>query len=144
MNSPPDPGSPSVSTPSSSSPPPEEVNTQPSNASRFMDLASHITSSFSGGSSKRRLPGGSSFGASSSNRDHKTRRRGDSGRHTGSAGGNWDDLKEGKREKEDNLIDNHIVEYLRKGGYQYVPRAGGSYFIDIGDPFQDGWVKKLS
>jgi hypothetical protein len=78
-----------------------------------MDLASHITSSFSG-SSKRRLPGGSSFGASSSNRDHKTRRRGDSGRNP-TTGGNWDGLKEGKREKEDNLIDNHIVEYLRKG-----------------------------
>ena len=115
MNSPPDPGSPSVSTPSSGSPPPEEVNTNPSNASRIMDLASHITSSFSG-SSKRRLPGGSSFGSSSSNRDHKTRRRGDSGRLAASGGSsaNWEGLKEGKREKED-LIDHQIVEYLRKG-----------------------------
>jgi hypothetical protein len=115
MNSPPDPGSPSVSTPSSGSPPPDEVNTQPSGTSRLMDLASHITSSLSS-SSKRRLPTGSSFGASS-NRDHKTRRRGDSGRHpvTGGTSGNWDGLKEGKREKEDHLIDNHIVDYLRKG-----------------------------
>ena len=112
MNSPPDPGSPSVSTPSSGSPPPDEINPQSSNASRLMDLASHITSSFSS-SSKRRLPVGSSF-ASSSNRDHKTRRRGDSGRSMGASGGNWDGLKEGKREK-DELIDIHIVESLRKG-----------------------------
>lgn len=114
MNSPPDPGSPSVSTPSSGSPPPDEVNPQSSNASRLMDLASHITSSFSS-SSKRRLPVGSSF-ASSSNRDHKTRRRGDSGRSMGASGGNWDGLKEGKREK-DELIDIHIVESLRKGRF---------------------------
>ncbi|KAF8237712.1 hypothetical protein L208DRAFT_1356013 [Tricholoma matsutake] len=130
MNSPPEPGSPSISTPSSGSPPPDEINPQSSNASRLMDLASHITASFSS-SSKRRLPGGSSFGASASNRDHKTRRRGDSGRNqaTGGSAGNWDGLKEGKKEKDENLIDSHIVEHLRK---------------EIGDPFQDTGLQRYS
>jgi len=114
MNSPPDPASPSPSTPSSGSPPPEETNYQPYNAtSHLLNFASQVSSAFSGSPSKRRLPGGSSFGAASSNRDPKSRRREDSRRLGG--GGNWESGKEsGKREKED-LVDNNVVEYLRKG-----------------------------
>lgn len=118
MNSPPDPGSPSPSTPSSGSPPPEEA-TQPSNPSGFLNIARDLTQSFAGGASKRRLPGGPSFGASSSNRDPKSRRRGDSARNAGTGGANtaaWDAKGESKREERE-LVDTHIVEYLRKGKF---------------------------
>ncbi|KDR73713.1 hypothetical protein GALMADRAFT_251521 [Galerina marginata CBS 339.88] len=126
MNSPPDPGSPSPSTPSSGSPPPEEVNFQQNTSSYLANLTSHISATFSGNSSKRRLPAGSSFGAASSARDAKTRRRGESGRQNTST--TWEGLKEsvgGKKEK-DELIDNALVEYLRK---------------EIGDPFLEPAVK---
>jgi len=127
MNSPPDPGSPSPSTPSSGSPPPEEVNFQPNPGSSYLaNFTSHISATFSGNSSKRRLPAGSSFGAASSARDAKTRKRGESGRQNSSAA--WEGLKEsagGKKEK-DELIDNALVEYLRK---------------EIGDPFVEPAVK---
>ena len=113
MNSPPDPGSPSaLSTPSSASPPPEEVNFHQTSAQFINNLASQVTSAFTGGnSSKRRLPGGSSFGAASSARDPKSRRRGDSGRN------NWEGGKEGGagRKEKDELIDTNVVDWLRKG-----------------------------
>lgn len=120
MNSPPDPGSPSPSTPSSGSPPPEEVNFQPAHTGRsyIENLTSQISTAFAGGSSsKRRLPTGS-FGVGSSARDAKTRRRGESSRQNPTSTV-WEGMKEatgGKKEK-DELIDNALVEYLRKGGY---------------------------
>ncbi|RDB22111.1 hypothetical protein Hypma_010731 [Hypsizygus marmoreus] len=131
MNSPPDPDSP-IST-DSDSPPPEEIQTQPAtSSSHFMSLANQITQSFqAGGASKRRLPGGSSFGASSSNRDTKSRRRGDPARlNVGPAGGagTWESKGEGKREEKD-LVDHNVVEYLRK---------------EIGDPFQEGVIRRHS
>ncbi|KAF8891368.1 hypothetical protein BD779DRAFT_1514873 [Infundibulicybe gibba] len=115
MNSPLEPGSPSPSTPSSGSPPPEEVNPQASSggASHLLNLASQVTSSLSGASSKRRL-GGSGPSASTSNRDPKSRRRGESNR------GGWDIGKDsGKKE---DLVDSSLVDQLRK---------------EIGDPFLD-------
>ncbi|KAF9469388.1 hypothetical protein BDZ94DRAFT_1244331 [Collybia nuda] len=136
MNSPPEPGSPSLSTPSSGSPPPEEINAQASGSTSthlMNTITSHLTSTFSGSSSKRRLPGGSGYGASSSNRDPKTRRRGDTGRGQGGdrsgGGSNWDNSKETGRREKDDLVDNGIVEFLRK---------------EIGDPFQDSIIKKFA
>lgn len=83
-----------------------------------MNIASHITQSLaSGGSSKRRLAG-SSFGASSSNRDTKTRRRGDPARLAAGgsgAGVAWEGSKAEIKREERDLVDNSLVEYLRKG-----------------------------
>jgi hypothetical protein len=117
MNSPPEPGSPSPSTPSTASPPPEEAY-QTTSTSYLSNLTGHITASFGGGqsSSKRRLPTGASFGAAASSRDAKTRRRGAEPGPGRTAGGPWE-FKEpsgGKKEK-DELIDTALVEYLRKG-----------------------------
>ncbi|TFK36371.1 hypothetical protein BDQ12DRAFT_686799 [Crucibulum laeve] len=131
MNSPD--GSP-TSTPSSGSPPNEEMNFQlPSNAtaaSHFINLTSQLANTFSGnGSSKRRHPASSSF-MSQSSRDPKSRRRGEPGRVGG--GSNWEagqagQLKDamGKREK-DELIDHQLVDLLRK---------------EIGDPFIESGYK---
>jgi hypothetical protein len=115
MNSPPEIGSPSPSTPSSGSPPPEEAYQQTivnTSSSYISNLTSHIGAAFGGqSSSKRRLPTGSSFGAASSSRDTKTRRRGAEPGRT--VGGPWEPSG-GKKEK-DELIDMALVEYLRKG-----------------------------
>ncbi|KAJ7047445.1 hypothetical protein C8F04DRAFT_8041 [Mycena alexandri] len=116
----PDPDS-SSSSPSDS--PPPEDHPHSGGGSTFLNIASHITSSFSGSPSKRRLPGGPSFAAASSSRDPKSRRREDPRR----GGGGWDG-KEGKRDKEE-LIDSSIVDHLRK---------------DIGDPFNEVSFKSAS
>ncbi|KAF9532851.1 hypothetical protein CPB83DRAFT_846480 [Crepidotus variabilis] len=124
MNSP-EPISPSNSTPSSGSPPPEEVNFQAQpNAGYLSNLTSHISATFGrgGSSSKRRLPAGGSFGASGSDRDPKTRKKtGESAR----MGSQYDGPRDVKKEKEE-LIDNSTVEWLRK---------------EIGDPFQEPGVR---
>ncbi|TFK22982.1 hypothetical protein FA15DRAFT_670992 [Coprinopsis marcescibilis] len=130
MNSP-EPISPS-STPSSGTPPNEEINLQSYGGSAIdKGFLSTITSHLSGftgqasgnsSSSKRRLPGGTSVHFnSSSNRDSKTRRRENSSR---AGTGEWEGGPKGpggKREK-DELLDQGLVEFLRK---------------EIGDPFQD-------
>lgn len=102
------------STPSSGSPPPEEVAYTGANqgvASQFVNL---ITQGFAG-AAKRRLPAGTSVSTSAArdSRDPKARRRADPTR-TGS-GHAWEShtLEKGRREK-DELIDNNYVEYLRK------------------------------
>jgi len=83
-----------------------------------------MTSAFSGGSSKRRLPTSSSFGAASNARDPKSRRREDS-RKLG--GGGWPEgSKEGRGKDKEELVDAYLVEQLRK---------------DIGDPFQEALPK---
>ncbi|KAF7331962.1 hypothetical protein MKEN_00076500 [Mycena kentingensis (nom. inval.)] len=87
----------------------------------FSSIASHLSSSFSS-PSKRRLPGGSSSYASSSSRDIKSRRRDDPRR------GAWDNKEGGKRDKEE-LIDNHVVDTLRK---------------EIGDPFMENPFKQAA
>jgi len=151
MNSPPDPGSPTSSTPSSGSPPPEEVNYQPSSGTNtyLSNLTSHISNTFGGSSSasKRRLPAGSSFGAAASSRDAKTRRRGDTGGRQVPL--TWESANKesgGKKEK-DELIDNALVDYLRKGmSYGlYIGIRGDSpetsRRLEIGDPFQELGVK---
>ncbi|THV03977.1 hypothetical protein K435DRAFT_962111 [Dendrothele bispora CBS 962.96] len=126
MNSPPD-GSP-ISTPSSGSPTPEEsgVTYVPSsaNTSNLLNAVSSNlgpgTVSSSQSSGKRRLPGGGSF-SSGSARDPKSRRRDDREARKGMSGsGPWD--KDGKKSREEDLIDSQLVEQIRK---------------DIGDPFLD-------
>ncbi|TFK63347.1 hypothetical protein BDN72DRAFT_775992 [Pluteus cervinus] len=117
------------STPSSGSPPPEEVTyTGPTQgvASQFVNL---IASGFAG-AAKRRLPTGPTFAssASSASRDPKPRRRADPTR--AGSGHTWEghSLEKGRREK-DELIDNSIVEYLRK---------------QIGDPFTEHTIKHFN
>ena len=151
MNSPIDHGSPESS--SSGSPPPEEASPVTGGSSYMSNFAGHINAmgSFSG-PSKRRLPQGSSFAAASSTRDPKTRRRererererGEPGRagHTV-----WE--KEsggmGKKEPKDDLLDQSLVEYLRKGvlaafsiSLSFGMCIFNKYimnFLEIGDPF---------
>jgi hypothetical protein len=120
MNSPTDHGSPESS--SSGSPLPEEPSPVAGSSSYLSNFASHI-GNFQG-PSKRRLPQGSSFGAASSTRDPKTRRRGGERGEPGRPGG-WE--KEsggggggggggiGKKEPKDDLLDQGLVEHLRKG-----------------------------
>ena len=110
MNSP-GPASPSTSTPSSGSPPPEEASSYApaTGSSNYLsNLTSHITATLgtSSSSSKRRLPTGSSFGAAS--RDSKTRKRADPGRSA------WGSGKE-PGAKKDDLLDPVLVDYLRRG-----------------------------
>lgn len=125
MNSPTEPGSPSPSTPSSGSPPPDEL--EQIQTSRGGSILGKFTNSFTGGNSsaspsKRRLPGGSSFAAASNTRDAKTRRKEDgmgmrdrdSLRERRSGGDGWADGK--SRKDKDELVDGALVEHLRKGG----------------------------
>jgi len=131
MNSP-DHGSPTESQSSSESPPPGETSpyVPPISGNSYLSsLTSHITATFAGGassSSKRRLPPGSSFGAASSARDPKSRRRerGEPGR----PGHPWekDSGGPGKKEPKDDLLDQALVEHLRK---------------EIGDPFLEIGIK---
>ncbi|KAJ3576871.1 hypothetical protein NP233_g102 [Leucocoprinus birnbaumii] len=127
MNSPPDPGSPTDSTSTSGTPPPEEVaaaNTQPESQSRsgglgLFQLANQISATFSGGASKRRNPSGGSSSAAAPARDTKLRRRGDASRST------WDTRGEAQptsRKEKDELVDANYVDYLRKG------RVGAAFF----------------
>ncbi|KAF8077574.1 hypothetical protein FPV67DRAFT_1462147 [Lyophyllum atratum] len=142
MNSPPDPGSP-IST-DTESPPPEEIISQPSDNPHFLNIASHITQSLVSGGAKRRLPGGSSFGASSSNRDPKSRRRGDLARTGGAGGGLWESTKETKREERD-LVDHHVVDFLRKGAsllYWIEDVDLNVEATEIGDPFLETLVQR--
>jgi len=126
MNSP-DLGSPTESQSSSESPPPGETSpyVPPIGGSNYLSsLTSHITATFAGGatsSSKRRLPPGSSFGAASSARDAKSRRR---EREQGRPG-HWE-KESGKKEPKDDLLDQALVEHLRK---------------EIGDPFLEIGIK---
>ncbi|KAK2466655.1 hypothetical protein APHAL10511_000913 [Amanita phalloides] len=136
MNSP---GSPTFSTPSSESPPPEDTHFPPSqNTAQLSQLITQVAASLSSSgnptsptvtagpstsgshhgsvgvpSSKRRQPQGASYAR---DRDAKTRRR------EPRAGGVWEPQggKEGGRKDKDEFIDTHIAENLRK---------------DIGDPF---------
>jgi hypothetical protein len=116
MNSPPDPGSPTDSTSTSGTPPPEEIsqaNAQTESRSSglgLFQLANQITATFSG-SSKRRNPSGGSSSTAAPLRDSKLRRKGDASRSTWDARG---ESQATKKEK-DELVDANIVEYLRKG-----------------------------
>ncbi|KAG5352446.1 hypothetical protein C0989_002282 [Termitomyces sp. Mn162] len=118
MNSP-DPGSP-IST-DTETPPPEEFNAQSGSSSNFgAHLVSHITQTLAGGS-KRRLPGGTSVGGPSTMRDSKMRRKIDQAKGTSMSLTNaaWDSSKETKREERE-LVDHHIVDYLRKGALRLL------------------------
>ncbi|KAH7927757.1 hypothetical protein BV22DRAFT_248694 [Leucogyrophana mollusca] len=140
MNSP-EPGSP-ISSDSSGSPPPDDLYTQldqqhqtpnPVPASMLNSLSSMMPSP---GSSKRRLPGGSSFDGSSSRRDAKSRRRedalgivGSSKRMAGegsnaamggsshgpsSSSAGWSKGDHGPRRDKEELVDGPLVDQLRK------------------------------
>ncbi|KAF5358417.1 hypothetical protein D9756_001291 [Leucocoprinus leucothites] len=125
MSSPPDPGSPTDSTSTSGTPPPEEAvsgNTQPESQSRsglgLFQLANQISATFSGGASKRRNPSGGSSSTAAPARDTKLRRRGEASRST------WDTRGEAPppRKEKDELVDSNLVDFLRK---------------EIGDPFYE-------
>lgn len=121
MNSP-EPISPSVSTSSTGSPPPEEVTYQSSPSVGYLSsLTSQITSTLartagvggSSSSSKRRLPG-SSYASGPSDRDPKARKKtGDTGRANAQYDGGPRDVSL-KKDREE-LIDTSTVEWLRKG-----------------------------
>ena len=130
MNSP-EPISPSVSTSSTGSPPPEEVTYHSSpNVGYLSSLTSQITSTLarttgvggSSSSSKRRLPV-SSYASGPSDRDTKARKKtGDAGRtNTQYEGGPRDvSLKKDREE----LVDTSTVDWLRKGDitwHLYLP-----------------------
>ncbi|KAF6763631.1 hypothetical protein DFP72DRAFT_800813 [Ephemerocybe angulata] len=116
------------STPSSSSPPAEEVNFQGPSGGGYDkgfigNLTNHLTSFGGSGPSKRRL-GGSSYAQSGhgANRDSKSRRRENSGRMDSTGGSHWDNKGPGGKRDKDDLLDQNVVDYLRK---------------EIGDPFQE-------
>ena len=115
MNSPPETGSPTaLSTPSSGSPPPEEITFQPSGGGSYLStLTSHLTATLGGvvsGASKRRVPPGGAYGSASSARDTKSRRRGDSSRQ-----GTWEGIEKTSKKEKDELLDQNLVDHLRKG-----------------------------
>ncbi|KAF8647500.1 hypothetical protein AX16_006705 [Volvariella volvacea WC 439] len=123
-----------TSTPSSPSPPPEEINfhqTQPV-ATQLLERLMGAVPGTSGG--KRRLPGGLAAGGHGGPRDAKSRRRGEpAARNPHSQGsGNYDYPpagEGGRRGTRDDLVDVALVEYLRR---------------EIGDPFQEGLIKALN
>ena len=117
-----EPISPSPSTPSSGSPPPEEeanFNSQ-SSGSYLYNLASHVTTALGRGSaapssSKRRLPG-SSYATVLSDRDPKARKKsGDAGRSNSQYEGPREVAA--RKDHKDELVDGSTVEWLRRGGY---------------------------
>jgi hypothetical protein len=112
----PEPGSPEST--ESDSAPDDIQQTSHSSASGLLQFASQLTSSFGGSTSKRRLPGGPSFGAASNTRDAKSRRREEAGsrRNTGGGAGNGGGWAEGKDKREkDDLVDIPLADHLRKG-----------------------------
>jgi hypothetical protein len=130
MNSPIDHGSPESS--SSGSPPPEDSSPVIGGSNYISNFTSniHTIGSFSG-PSKRRLPQGASFAAASSSRDPKTRRRErERERERGEPGraGHvvWDKESGGLGKKEPELLDQGLVEHLRKGALLF---SFFSYFI---------------
>ena len=164
MNSP-EAGSPTYSTPSSESPPPEEVSYQPpQNPAQLAQLAHQVAASLSNGGNVGGSPVGAGPSASGStpaatvassgkrrqphnvsvrDRDVKTRRR--EPRASGSVG-TWESQggKEGGRKDKEEFIDAHIVEKLRKGWSSFgraliiqgsVSDACMIFNPDIGDPF---------
>lgn len=132
--------SPAVSTPSTGSPAPEEVNFQPPSGSDkgFLgSLTSQLTSFASGGSSsKRQRLGGSSYAATTGARDPRSRRRENSGR---ADTGHWDGKGPGGKRDKDELLDQNLVDYLRKGELRSSSGFSCTYvhLAEIGDPFQE-------
>jgi hypothetical protein len=126
----PGPISPGLSTPSTGSPPPEEIIYQPSGESDkgFLgSLTSQLTSFAGGGSSsKRQRIGGSSYAATSGARDPRSRRRENSGR---ADTGHWDGKGPGGKRDKDELLDQALVDYLRKGENRSLPDLADSYFL---------------
>ena len=119
MNSPTDNGSPESSSSG------EEASPVTGGSSYISNFGSHVTTIGNlSGPSKRRLPQGSSFGATSSARDLKSRRRDrDRERERGEPGRpGWE--KEsggmGKKEPKDDLLDQSLVEHLRKGVLHFL------------------------
>ena len=108
-----------------------------------MKFASSLANA-SPGASKRRLPGGPAFGAASSSRDPKTRRKEDgAGRRLGGdRSGDWvGESKGGKRDK-DELVDSTLVETLRKGGFPCWDGLDPADLLsDFGDPFMEEHIK---
>lgn len=137
------------STPSSGTPPGEDINFQaPSGGSfdkGFLGTLTSQLSTFGGNSgSKRRFGGGPSHGSSGHghNRDSRNRRRGDSGRMDSTGGSQWEGKGQGGRKDKDELLDQSVVDYLRKGTSLRPLKCEeaadtGTIQSEIGDPFQD-------
>lgn len=119
MNSPQEPASPSASTPSSGSPPPEaELNAEPVASSVVPSTILDNRDSVRGPASqtKRRLPMGSS--STHGSRDSKARRRDDGGNagKRGMGGGGMGTLGEGRDGRmKDELVDLDLMEKLKNG-----------------------------
>ena len=143
MNSPIDHGSPESS--SSGSPPPEEASSPVISSGNYAsNSASHnipTIGNLSGPPSKRRLPQGSAFAAGSSSRDLKSRRRDreqrerDRGEPSRPGHPGWE--KEsggvgGKKEPKDDLLDQGLVEHLRKGVFVFQKfKKKKDYFLPL-------------
>lgn len=111
-----EPVSPSPSTPSSGSPPPEDIlNDPPLSPPVVVPNSSQA---------KRRLPTGTPSGHS---RDLKTRKR-DDGNSRRTGGGGWTDGREGGKQREE-LVDIELAERLRR---------------DFGDPFDETLLKSAA
>lgn len=155
MNSP-EPISPSASTSSSGSPPPEEASLQPA-PSYLSSLTSHLTTfnvrnavgGSSSSSSKRRLPAGSTYGPGQSDRDPKTRKKTGDASRTGTL---YEGLRETapKKDKEE-LTDSNTVEWLRRGEvfkdnpellYLTLLSEIGDPFLEPGYNFWFSWIVK--
>ncbi|KII90836.1 hypothetical protein PLICRDRAFT_174197 [Plicaturopsis crispa FD-325 SS-3] len=122
MNSPTEPGSPSPSTPSSGTPPPDEPQYIPTAPSSSQTREAPTAP-------KRRLPAGASFAAASTMRDAKTRRREEGGSRRGGGGAAWEGKEGGRRGDKEELVDGQLVDYLRK---------------QFGDPFNEEMIKANS
>ncbi|KLO09064.1 hypothetical protein SCHPADRAFT_893371 [Schizopora paradoxa] len=123
MNSPQEPASPSASTPSSGTPPPEvEQITEPvpSNAPSATDTRDSGPARGSASQTKRRLPVGSS--SMHGSRDSKARRRDDGGHGSkrGMSGMNTHEGRDGRMK--DELVDLELMEKLKN---------------EFGDPFDN-------
>ena len=166
MNSPTEPASPTFSTPSSESPPPEDNFQPPQNTTQLAQLTTQIAASLSnsggagntignigvagpaspstsgpaapgGSSSKRRQP----HGISVRDRDAKSRRREP---RAGASMGNWESqgVKDsgGKKDKDD-FVDTPVVEKLRKGTLSRHDSTNSNdltnFDAEIGDPFME-------
>jgi hypothetical protein len=106
-----DPGSPTLSTPSSGSPPPDEIPEETQKSSWTSSLAHALSPRASAPGKRRQPPGGGPAGPSS--RDTKSRRRdeGAGRKQTGTSG--WTEGKQ-KGDK-DELVDIALADSMRKG-----------------------------
>jgi hypothetical protein len=147
----PEPGSPAPSTPSSGSPPPDELpdETQIKTSSWASALAGALNPRVLAPGKRRQPPGGGPAG--SSTRDAKTRRRDEGAvRKQGSSGPGTAGWTEGKQKEKDELLDVALAERMRKGTIVRVTIFVASCkhdlhsTVDFGDPFDETFIKSAA